>query len=599
MSEVTKTQNQPQELDAVLMAVLANRFDGIVREMTNTLLRSGRSAIINTARDFSCSIVTADDQLLSAVEGLPIHVVGNQLLTRSMSRIHKNIQEGDAFLHNDPYDGNTHHADHSILVPVFHEGVHLFTAVAKAHQADCGNSQPTTYAGYATDIYEEGAINYPCVRIQQDYEDVDDIIRMSKRRIRVPEQWYGDYLAALGAARIGERRIKEVAEKYGADLLKQFVNEWFDYSARMTEAEIKKLPAAVLHGESRHDPVQSMDEGIPLNVRVEIQPDEGKIHIHLEDNIDCIPAGYNLSEATALASGVTGVFNQFKMKIPYNEGTFRQVQVHLRKGSIAGIPEHPSSASVATTNVADRIINMTQAAFADLGDGYGLAEGAIGQGPGMAVISGRDERLENAPYVNQVYLSSSGGPGSYTADGWAFYGIPVCAGLMYRDSIEIDEQKYPIFVKESRILPDSEGAGKFRGAPAGRVVYGPTQRQMNVVYAADGIQNPPRGVLGGENGSAQYIAKVAADGAVTELAASGNVEIQPGEFIVNETNGGGGYSAPAERDPSRVAHDVQEGYVSVERARNVYLVEGNFDKDGRFIVDIDKTDALRKNAGGN
>src|SRR5689334_19431339 len=140
------------DFDPVLLAVLANRLDGIVREMTNTLLRTGRSAILNTARDFSCSIVTADNELLSAAEGLPIHVIGSQLLTRSMDRHHPVINEGDAFLHNDPYDGNTHHADHSILVPVFFEGEHLFTAVAKAHQADCGNSRPTTYAGYARDI---------------------------------------------------------------------------------------------------------------------------------------------------------------------------------------------------------------------------------------------------------------------------------------------------------------------------------------------------------------------------------------------------------------------------------------------------------------
>lgn len=595
MSANSTTRDDGRALDPVLMAVLANRFDGIVREMTNTLLRSGRSAIINTARDFSCSIVTADDQLLSAAEGLPIHVIGNQLLTRSMSRIHgASIVEGDAFLHNDPYDGNTHHADHSILVPVFHEGEHLFTAVAKAHQADCGNSRPTTYAGYARDIYEEGAINYPCVRVQRGYEDVDDIIRMSKRRIRVPEQWYGDYLAALGSARIGERRIKEVAEKYGTGLLKQFVAEWFDYSARMTEAEIRKLPSGELRGASRHDAVQSMDDGIPLNVRVAIDGEQGFVDIHLEDNIDCIPAGYNLSEATALASGVTGVLNQFRTKIPYNEGTFRRLRVHLREGSIAGIPTHPASASVATTNVADRIINMTQAAFADLGEGYGLAEGAVGQGPGMAVISGLDDRLGSSPYVNQVYLSSSGGPGSYAADGWAFYGIPVCAGLMYRDSVEIDEQKYPILVKESRILLDSDGAGTHRGAPAGKVVYGPTTREMTVSYAADGVDNPPRGVRGGQSGHAQYIGRISADGTEEALPSSGNVMIAPGEFIVNATNGGGGYGDPADRDPRRVARDVEEGLVSIGRAYEVYRVAGEIAADGGFVIDETRTAELRK-----
>src|SRR5438132_25319 len=199
--------------DPILLAVLANRFDGIVREMTNTLLRTGRSAVLNTCRDFSCSIVTAQNELVAAAEGLPIHIIGSELLTEAMQRIHSDIKEGDAFLHNDPYDGNTHHADYSILVPVFWEGEHVFTAVAKAHQADCGNSRPTTYATYAHDIYEEGALNFPCVRIQEHYANNHDLIRMCLKRIRVPDQWYGDYLATLGAARVGEASLKGLIRK--------------------------------------------------------------------------------------------------------------------------------------------------------------------------------------------------------------------------------------------------------------------------------------------------------------------------------------------------------------------------------------------------
>ena len=122
------------------------------------------------------------------------------------------LAEGDAFIHNDPYLGNTHTADITILVPVFVDGEHVFTACAKAHQADCGNADPSTYMPYARDLYEEGGLNFPCVRIQRDYADIDDIVRMCRRRIRVPDMWYGDYLASVGAARIGERRIRELVD---------------------------------------------------------------------------------------------------------------------------------------------------------------------------------------------------------------------------------------------------------------------------------------------------------------------------------------------------------------------------------------------------
>ncbi|MGH8595896.1 MAG: hydantoinase B/oxoprolinase family protein, partial [Gammaproteobacteria bacterium] len=189
--------NEPQEfpaarqIDPILMAVLANRLNAIVREMANTLLKTARSAVLAVVRDFSCSIVTGDNRLLCPGEGLPVHIFGSSLQTQAMCDLHPDLAIGDAFLHNDPYLGNTHPADHTVLVPVFIDGVHLFTTCAKAHQADCGNSIPSTYHAYAKDVYEEGALIFPCVRVQKEYCDVDDIIRMCKRRIRVPEQWYG------------------------------------------------------------------------------------------------------------------------------------------------------------------------------------------------------------------------------------------------------------------------------------------------------------------------------------------------------------------------------------------------------------------------
>ncbi len=155
--------------DPVPLAVIANRLDSIVREMENTLLRTGRSAVLNMARDFSCALITADNRLLASAEGLPVHVIGMEFLAEAVTDLHDDLTEGDAFLHNDPYLGNTHPADHVILVPVFWEGRHVFTAAAKAHQADCGNAQPTTYMPYARDVYEEGSLIFPAVRVQRDY----------------------------------------------------------------------------------------------------------------------------------------------------------------------------------------------------------------------------------------------------------------------------------------------------------------------------------------------------------------------------------------------------------------------------------------------
>lgn len=580
--------------DPMLLAVIAARLDGIVREMTNTLLRTGRSALLNTARDFSCSLVTADAELVTAAQGLPIHCAGSDLLAAALARFHGDtVAEGDAFLHNDPYNGNTHHADWSILVPVFWEGEHVLTAIAKAHQADCGNSQPTTYASYATDIYEEGALNFPCVRIQRDREDNDDLIRMCRARIRVPDQWYGDYLATLGAARIGERRCHALLAKYGTKVLREFTQEWFDYSERRAATAISRLPAGTVRGSGSHDPVDGMPDGIPLNVEVTVEPKAGRITVDLRDNIDCIPTGFNESEACARSAAIAGVLNVLPASLPLNAGTFRRIDVRLRENCVAGIPPATASCSVATTNVADRLISITQAALGDLGDGVGLGEGGMGMGPGMGVISGADGRRGDVPYINQLFLSAYGGPASSHQDGWIAFGVPVDGGLMYRDSVEIVEQKYPVRVEELRLMPDSEGAGAHRGAPGCRVAIAPTHRPVTIAYLTDGCENPSRGVAGGEPAAVHEAYLVTADGERRAVPQVGQIELAPGEQIVEVGGGGGGFGDPWTRAPELVVADVRKGFISVDRARDTYgvvCVTAGAD----LVIDAAATAALRE-----
>lgn len=557
----------------MLLAVLANRFDGVVREMSNTLLRTARSAVINSARDFSCGITTGNNEMFAAAEGLPVHTFGLHLQTQAMCALHDDIAEGDAYLHNDPYLGNTHAADQTTIVPVFWEGEHLFNVCAKAHQADIGNSLPTTYHAAARDVYEEGALIFPAVRVQRNYTDNDDIIRMCRRRIRVPDQWYGDYLAAMGSARTGERAIHDILKKYGAAVVKQFIAEWFDYSEQRMRQGIRTLPDATLSREGFHDPLPPlMPDGIPVRVTIEVNTASATIRVDLRDNIDCMDNGLNLSQACAINNAVAGVFNCLPADIPRNAGSFRCIDLQLREGSAIGIPTFPHSCSVATTNVSDRLINTIQSAFAQLGDGYGLAEGGIGMGPGISVVSGQDARHGGMPYVNQLILGSGGGPGTRECDGWVMYGIPVTAGVMYRDSVEIDELKYPILVRELALKQDICGAGRNRGAPALEIVYGPRDQTMTVVFAADGQRHPARGVRGGYDGNRGESYRIATDGTETRIPNIGQFEFEPGEWLRGVDCAGGGYGPPHERDPAMVLEDVLEGYISVEHARAVYGV---------------------------
>ncbi|SDQ09180.1 hydantoinase B/oxoprolinase family protein [Leucobacter chromiiresistens] len=562
-----------REFDPVKLSVLANAFDGIVREMTSGLLRSARSSVINTARDFSCAVLTADNQLLAAAEGVPVHVFGAGPLGEDMVELHDDIREGDAFLHNDPYRGNSHAADHCILVPIFIEGRHLFTAVTKAHQADCGDSLPTTFFATARDVYEEGALIFPCVRVQRDYTDIDDIVRMCRARIRVPDQWYGDYLASVGASRIAERRIQELAEKFGADDLVDFVDAWFNYSERLAQSTIETLPAVELHGSTAHDPFPGTGpDGVPLQATIAVRPEEGRISIDLRDNPDNLPNGLNLTRATATGAALAGILSGLPENLPSNAGTFRRIEVQLRDGCVVGIPKHPFSCSSGTTNLADRVVNLVQAAFAQIDDGYGAAEGAAGQAPAKSVISGIDERNGNA-YVNQILVGGVGGPATPFVDGWPTYQRPVCGALLYHDSVEVDEQRYPILVHERTLVADTGGAGRQRGGLATRVVMEARDEEVTLTYGIEGKLNPPQGVRGGHGGSEPEAWVIdAASGERKEIPVVGRYDLRRGEKVVSITPGGGGYGDPLEREPEAVLVDVEDQRVTVETARDIYGV---------------------------
>jgi len=583
-------------LDPVMISVMANRLDGIVREMTNTLLRSARSAVISSARDFSCCLVTGNDELLAPAEGLPVHIFGCHIQTANMRKYHKDdIKRGDAYLDNDPYGGNTHPADHTFMVPVFFEGEHLFTAVSKCHMADIGNSIPSSYFVRARDVYEEGALVFPGVRIQRDFKNVEDIMRMCRARIRVPDQWYGDYLAGLGSARIAERRLEAFCEKYGKDTVKAFMREWFDYSERRMIDNIRKLPKAKLVNTGRSDPLEGMlPDGLELTVKLEIDPEAAEIHVDLSDNPPSVDAGLNTSLGSATSAVVGAIFNALDKDLPRNEGSFRRLHFKYADDSVVAAPTFPHSCSVSTTNVAERLVNITQSAFAQLGDGMGLSEGGAGLGAGMAVISGKDMGRGGQPYVNRLMLSTNGGPASAEADGWVNYAIPVIAGLMYRDSVEVDELKHPIRVESLQLVTDSAGAGRRRGAPAQQIEYGPTEAPMTAVISCDGQHAQPRGVIGGLPGTAGETWLIQDDTQPERLPNVAQVTIEPGQRIRGRDSAGGGYGDPLEREVERVLVDVFEGWETREKARDIYGVVFTGEiEDDTLAVDLTATEARR------
>jgi N-methylhydantoinase B len=579
--------------DVVALAVMTNRMEGAVRKMTNTLFRTARSTLLNTARDFSCCVVTANHELLVMAESLPIHVMsGPDLMSRWLAEYHPHPKRGDAYLHNSPYHGNSHAGDHCVMVPVLDDdGRHRATALVKAHMADIGNAEPTTMTATARDVYEEGALIFNCMKVQEDYRDIEDVIRLCQARIRVPEDWYGDYMGMVGAARVGERELQKVGDEVGWDAFDAYVSDWLDYSEERIRATIRALPAGRRTGQDLHDPVPlpGVEEGVELSATVTVDPGAGEIEIDLRENPDCLPCGLNLTESTSTTSALIGVFNSIDHTVPRNSGSARAINVLLRENCCVGIPVHPASCSLATTGLAERLGAIVQRTLAEFKDGMGMAAPGPECPPATASLSGRDPRHGDAPFVDMMILGNSGGAPHARGDGWLTNGETSDGGSMMRDSTEVLELLRPIRVWADQIVPDTGGDGRFRGAPSLYVEYGPVDTRLEVLYAADGTINPALGARGGESGALLRPFMRKTDGVVVGLEPWGHVILEPGETIISISSAGGGYGPALERDPERVRHDVAEGWVTVQRGRDTYGVVLSADGD----VDGQATGALR------
>ena len=583
-------------VEPYLMSVLSSRLYSIGLEMTNTLMRTARSQLMSVCHDLSTAICDRNGKVIALAESIPVHCANMGLTVRPCFDHPEGIQPGDLFLNNSPYHGNTHHADYTYIAPVFHDDELMFFAVTKGHQADIGNSIPSTYAPTARDMFEEGAIDWPCIKIQKNYKDVPDIIAIAQMHNRVPEMWYGDYLACVGSSRVGEKRLAALCEEYGNDVVKRFCEAYQDYGARRMKEELKQLPKGHYEYDIKADAIEGVVPEITIHIECDTHPEDGTIAFDFTKNADSLPCGLNMCEATTLASAVTGVLNRMPCDIPCNDGAMSQIKVKMREGCVIGKAKAPYSSSMATTNLADRVISGVQALMNKITSNKGMAEGGATQCPAVAVVSGTDWRKGDAPYVNQIFCGMTGGPAVNGYDGWITYQYPVTGGAMNWNSTEVLEQQYPFKVVSEEILPNSVGAGQFDSAPSCKFVMTACHDPVVCAYSCDGIANPPKGAAGGLDGhkSAAWKYKLAeGEASRTELPPFAEPVITKKEAIVSESSSGGGYGDPLERDPELVCHRVREEWITKEFAAKTYGVVVD-DSHEHFVPDVAATKKLRE-----
>ncbi len=588
------TQNRNQ-IDPGTFAVLCSKFEAVAKEMAETMLMTARNLLLAAVRDFSCSIQTGDCRIIAQEDVLPIQTVSGELALRPIAELFAgDIHPGDCFLNNSAYHGNSHVGDFSIAVPVFYRHELLFWSVNRAHQMDIGAYIPSSGSPYFKDVFEEG-LQIPPIRIQRNYKDSEEILRMLKANFRYPEMFYGDFLAQAGSLRVGEKRLIEVCDKYGIELVKHFVEEYIAYGDRRAAEEIRKLPKGTWEANAVTDAFPFAPNGIHTRVKMTIDPDAALITFDASESDDQVAGGVNASEATATAGVVIAALQVLDPTIPRNHGCLEHFKAVLRKGSVQN-PRWPASTSLSSTIIPDRMLNAVAVAFSRAVPEISHSQAGYRGGSGGLFMTGTDFRKNNQAYTTVPFFATSGGPASNGYDGWPNYFSAVCAGAMRLESVELHEERFPHLVQMVEYDTDSGGVGKWRGGLATRQILKPVNTRLTIYAGQDGNSQPSFGVLGGGKGrlGEPYIVDPTTGQVIRVLPnCMFGLVVEEGQALGAVACGAGGWGDPLERDPDMVRDDVRNGLVSLRSAREDYGVALDTGPE-LYRVDQEATRRLRQ-----
>jgi 5-oxoprolinase (ATP-hydrolysing) len=556
VAEQTDASDAPGATDPITTAVVERRLDSIAVEMMEVMLRTSLSQILNASRDYSTAILDAQGQLVAQGEGIPVHISALPIAGAAVrDYFGDDINDGDVFILNDPYFGGSHLPDVTILRPVFWEGELRYMTVNRAHHSDIGGGTHGGYNPSATEIFHEG-LRLPPLRIVEKGRSLYDLLRMMSINTRYPEGFLGDLNAQMGSVEIAARRIADLLTDYGPERLSATVGEIMDAAESQVRQFISAWPDGEYAGETFVDDDGFDAKMIPIRATVTIRGDE--MTVDLSGSGKQVTGFLNSAYANTRSIVHATVMYLAPSDLPKNEGSMRPVKVIAPKGLIVNaLP--PAPVTMSTNHVAEEIAEAMFLALAD------AVPHAVNAGFGRRLryaITGADPRREK-PFLWHFFLGRPGGGASLEHDGWSNVGELNSVGAIRAPSIEVTEDRFPLFVRRNELRPDSGGPGRRRGGLGSicEIVYeGSDVARLNT--AGDGIINPPPGVLGGEPGLPHIYSIVSGDTETPLRSKQTGVLVKPGDVIRVLSAGGGGVGNPAEREPERVEDDRLNGYVT-------------------------------------
>jgi N-methylhydantoinase B len=557
--------------DPATLEVVGNYLVSAVREMGTTLMRTAYSTIIRESMDCTTALFDPTGQLIAQADHVPSHQGTLSHAAKHVLAI-MSLDPGDVVILNHPYLGGTHHPDIMIFRPVFADGSMVALAGALGHHLDVGGRSPGSVATDARDVFEEGLM-IPPMKLVKRGRPVDEILQLVASNIRVPHKTLGDIRAEMAAVAVGERRVLELVERFGADRLAAIVTACLDRSERMMREDLRAYPDGTYTAEGFLDNDGLTDD--PVGIRVAVTLDDGAVTVDYTGSSPQVRGPFNCSMSSVQAATFCAVRYMVSTEILQNEGCYRPIRLVAPAGTVVN-PSPPAPLS-GRFHTLERIANTILLAF-----NGARGEGAVGSTHGHMssfAVSGPSP-AGGPPFV---YFEILGGGWGGTREG---DGLDATFGLMANcldTPIEALELEYPLRVERYALRDGSGGTGRFRGGLGiTREVRFLTGRG-SFTNRSDAQKTSAPGVLGAGPGAPSRHRLEHPDGRVTTLPSKvTSMEIAAGDVIVMETAGGGGYGRPIERDPDAVLADVLDGKISEAEALATYgvgvrLAEGRID----------------------
>ncbi len=547
-------------MDAIAIQILRNKIASLTDEMHYHFYRSGYSTIIRESRDFSCVILDRDGRLIVAPPMFfhaPVyrHLVGYILKAYGPTGTNT-IKNGDIFVSNHPYDGGLPHvSDMAFVAPIFANGEIIGFSGSIAHKADVGGAVAGSTSANATEMYHEGLL-IPPIKISNGGDFLAEIERIILTNSRQPELVRGDMRAQIAVTEIGVERVKELCARFGADTVTGAFAAILTGAADALRAAILRLPEGESSAEGLLDS-DGVEVDKPVKLAVTIAVKDGLATFDFSKSAPQAKGPINLRPSMIEACVFYCLLGSLDPKLAFNDGMRDAIKLVLAPRTVTNAEPPAPVSNYQMVNL--KLVDVILEALAHFNPARAIANAGSSSALSIAWSKGRPS--QSTMQYEIIGSAYGGGAGHDGATGTATH-----LSNLHITPIEILESEYPCRINRFELVPDSGGAGCWRGGLSLTREY-ELLEDATVIRRFDKTKFPPRGLRGGKDGARASFRIRLGTPEEHETPASGRYEMKAGERFQLQTAGGGGYGDPRERDRSVLARDIAEGAVSPDGAK--------------------------------